>query len=203
MNMNVLKIRLEHYSVQHFKSSSLKDQKRCVKCLKCIISNHRDIIQEITAMPLFTKVYSHSNPLKSLSLFLETLRLPIIVTLLSVQSKLSFTVCPQSAHRPNVFTVHFTSSQHRKLTQHFTTEQGQRALMTMTTSSGVWAMASCWHPTQDEGLGRTIPGLESGLCWSPGTRQRPRTPGWGTGRSSLYSSLSTWARAGPYLAMGT
>ena len=60
-------------------------------------------------MRLFTKVFTlHSTEI------LVTVPgniTPIIVTLLSVQSKLSFTLCPQSAHRPNVFTVHFFATQ--------------------------------------------------------------------------------------------
>lgn len=58
-------------------------------------------------MPLWSKVYSLSNPLKSLYVTVPGNITPIIVTLLSVQSKLSFTLCPHSAHRPKAFTLHF------------------------------------------------------------------------------------------------
>ena len=146
-------------------------------------------------MPLFAKVYSLSNPLKSLSVTVPGNITPIIVTLLSVQSKLSFTRCPHSAHRPKAFTLHFFTENSRNS---FQLRKDREPMMTMTTSSVVWA--SCWHQTWDEGPWRA----ESGL-WSPATRQWRGSPGQGRRPllSWLFSLYLGQSRPMPYLAMGT
>ena len=111
---------------------------------------------------------------------------PIIVTLLSVQSKLSFTLCPQTAHRPNVFTVHFFTTQ-----THATVYNWARI-----ESSG-----DDDHFLRGVGHGQL---LASDIGWGfrphhPGTGERPMLvtrhqaaaphTRLSTGRSSLYSSL--------------